>query len=295
MRPPQPGPLAEDVVKLLAPTPYRAIRLIGSGGMSRVYEVQHTFLRRRFALKLMHLFFKGDEQFADRVRVEAQSTAKVRHPGIVEVVDIWTTDDGRPCLLMELLKGSTLGDELLKHRSLPVQEVVRLGLDVLSVLAATHAHGIVHRDIKPENLFFHELPGLPDRGRILKVLDFGLAYVKGGLRSDTAPTLTIPTGTGDLVGTPRYMSPQAADGQRVDWREDLYALGVVLYVALTERGPFDRNERSAAPPSELRGPAISPLLDATILRAIAPRLEDRYQSADEFATALRRAARNGDT
>jgi serine/threonine-protein kinase len=252
--------------------------------MGRVYEVEHALLRRRFALKVLHRFLKEDAQFADRVRIEAQSTATVRHPGIVEVTDFWVSQDGRPCIVMELLNGHTLGDELLRRRRLPAREAVRLGLDTLSVLQATHAHGIVHRDIKPENLFLHELPG---RGRILKVLDFGLAYVSGRLTSDTAPRLTVETITGTLVGTPRYMSPEAADAERVDARADLYSVGLVLYVALVGRGPFDRGEGTAVAPSEHVNEGISPALDAILLRAIMPRLEDRYQSADEFARDLK--------
>jgi eukaryotic-like serine/threonine-protein kinase len=279
------GPVAEDIVKLLAATPYRPLRLIGNGGMGSVYEVQHTFLGRRFALKVLHPFLNEDRQFADRVRVEAQATATVRHPGIVEIVDFWVADDGRPCLLMELLNGSTLGDELLVKRRLVPRHAVRLGIEVLSVLHATHAHGIIHRDIKPENIFFHELRGC---GRIVKVLDFGLAYVSGRLTSDTAPRLTVPTAAGTILGSPRFMSPEALDGQRVDTRADLYSVGVVLYVALTGRGPFDRRAAMAIAPSQCVDVPIAPALDAVILRAIAPRLADRYQTAEEFAADLER-------
>lgn len=277
---------------MLAATPYRALRLIGSGGMGRVYEVQHSFLRRRFALKILHLFFNEDRQLADRFRVEAQSTATVRHPGLVDIIDLWVADDGRPCLVMELLKGTTLGDELLHRVCLPPEDVVRLGIEILSVLCATHAHGIAHRDIKPENLFLHQVLG---RGTILKVLDFGLAYVSRRLTSDTAPRLAVPTATGQTVGTPRYMSPQAAAGQRVDEREDLYAVGVVMYLALTGRGPFDRREPAAIAPSAYASARVPALLDAIVLRAIAPRLDERYQRADDFAADLKRVVCGSDS
>jgi len=277
-----PGYLA-DVRQILDGTQYRAVQLIGRGGMGEVYEVVHDFLGKRFALKVLHGFLGGDPQFADRVRVEAQLMARVRHPGVVDVIDLWLAPDGRPCLLMELLNGRTLAATLRERSHLPTAEAARVAVDTLSVLRATHALGIVHRDIKPENLFFHERAG----EKMLKVLDFGVARAVSYVAADTAPRLAIPTQAGALVGSPRFMSPEQAAGKQVDTRADLYCLGLVLYVALTGRGPFDRNEAAPLPPSQCPGTDAPPALDSIVLRAIAEQIDDRYQNADEFAAALR--------
>jgi serine/threonine protein kinase len=278
-----PGQLAESIRAALDGTEYTPVQLIGRGGMGEVYEVVHDFLGKRFALKVLHGFLGGDAQFADRVRVEAQLMARVRHPGVVEVIDLWVASDGRPCLLMELLQGRTLAAVLRERSRLPAAEATRVAIDTLSVLRATHALGIVHRDIKPENIFFHERAG----DKMLKVLDFGIARAVAYVAPDTAPRLAIPTQAGALVGSPRFMSPEAAAGKQVDTRADLYSLGLVLYVALTGRGPFDRNETTPLAPSQCPGSDIPAALDSVVLRAIAEHIEDRYQTADEFAADLR--------
>lgn len=274
------GPSPDALAALLAATPYRALSFLGSGGMGAVWVVEHGLLRKRFALKVLHPHLS---RFADRMRVEAETMGRVSHPGIVEVVDFWIASDGRPCLVMELLSGRTLWDELAERGRLPLAEALDITRQILSALVAAHALGVVHRDIKPENVFLHEAPGF---GRVTKVLDFGIARVL----PDASPIAPAPselrTVTGAPVGSPRFMSPEAWRGAKLDARADLYSLGILLYVMVAGQGPFDAGHTAAEPPSKYAGSAVSGL-DAIVLRAIEDSPEARYQSAADLLAALR--------
>ncbi|MFZ5895021.1 MAG: serine/threonine-protein kinase [Myxococcota bacterium] len=273
-------PLAE-AARILEGTAYRPVRRLGTGGMGQVFEIEHEFLGRRFAMKLLHRQFASNPRFIDRMRLEAQAMGQFRHSAAVEVVEYWIAEGGRACIVMELLRGVTLAEELRRRVVLPWLEALHIGAQALSALRAAHALGIVHRDIKPENLFLHEGP----RGPQLKILDFGLARLIRELAPPTLLGLEAPTRTGAVVGTPFYMSPEAAKGERVDARTDLYSLAIVLYVAIAGRSPFDRDIFSPLPLSHwIEG--VPAALDAIILRGIAACLDDRYQSADAFAQAL---------
>jgi serine/threonine-protein kinase len=272
-------PLADSPEPLLEGRPYRLIELIGRGGMGSVYVVEHRGLLKRFALKVPHKFY-ARRAFADRVRVEAQAIARLRHPNVVDVIDFWIAD-GHPCIIFELLKGRTLAKEIAERGSLPVGEAVDVTIQTLSALSAAHALGIVHRDIKPENLYLHNGR---ERRRILKVLDFGLARIlPNALESAPAPPM-FPTKTGASVGSPAYMSPEAARGERVGPAADIYSLGLVLYAMLVGHGPFDRGPM-ADPPSRYTA-GIPGGLDAIVMRAIKEAPEARFASAGEFRDAL---------
>jgi eukaryotic-like serine/threonine-protein kinase len=280
--PPSPGagPPPETLAPLLEGTAYRAISFLGAGGMGAVWMVEHRFLRKRFALKVLHAH---QSAFADRMRLEAQSMGRVNHPGIVEVVDFWISADGRPCLLMELLEGCTLWDELSERGRLPVDEALDIVRQILSALVAAHGLGIVHRDLKPENIFLHEAPGL---GCVAKLLDFGIARVMPNAPPTAPSPAVLRTVTGEPLGSYRFMSPEAWNGAKLDARADLYSLGLILYVMLAGQGPFDAGDTVAAPPSKYAGSAVAEL-DAIILKAIQENPGDRYQSAAELLTALR--------
>ena len=247
--------------------------------MGAIHEIEHRALGRRFVLKVLHTRFAGEPQFVDRMRVEAQSMARLHHPNVVEVVDFWIAENGRPCIVMEFLKGRTLADELARRRNLPVSEVIGIIRQVLSALVAAHALGIVHRDIKPENIFM-------TTAGVVKVLDFGVARVLGSANSSLVP-LAVPTDTGDIVGSPRFVSPEGAAGRKVDARADIYSVGLVMYVMLAGRGPFDSLRHAPIePPSRFAGPEVTGELDAAVLRAIEQEPDARYQSAGEFLAAL---------
>jgi serine/threonine protein kinase len=274
--------------------PYRALRRLGGGGMGEVFLAQHRQLGRLCVAKILHARLAGDARLADRIRLEAQSLGRLNHPHIVSIIGAGKTFDERPFIVMEHLRGETLADELLVRGQLPVVEALSYTCQLLRALGAAHALGIVHRDIKPENLFLCDSSG---HERTLKVLDFGIARVMPDASADAPQPLAVPTDTGLVVGTPRYVSPEGAAAQRVDHRADLYAAALVLYVAVAGRGPFDHIRSEAMllsahagqlpePPSRFAKEPIPPELDRVLLRALRKNPEERYQSADALREDL---------
>ncbi len=275
-------------------TPYHWLRRVGGGGMGEVHLVQHTVLGREFAAKVLHARYLSSEQLVDRVRVEAQSLARLEHPNIVRVSSFGQLRDRRPFIIMEALSGNTLESEVQARGGLPVVEALRFALQLASALAAAHELGVIHRDIKPDNLFLHHEH---DGSRVLKVLDFGVARIVPGI-SDASPVpLALPTDTGIVVGTPRYVSPEAARGQKVDHRADIYAAGLVLYFMLAGKGPFDhvRAEQALliAHVNEAPAPLIThgiegltPGLEEVVQRMLAKSPDDRFATAAELEAKL---------
>jgi serine/threonine protein kinase len=275
-------PSGSSVDDILEGTPYQALGCLGRGGMGEVFAVVERAIGRRFALKVLHADFATTPELIDRMRLEAHALGRLQHPNVVDVVDFWTARDGRPCIVMELLEGRTLAKEILARRRLPPSEAIHWARQTLDALAAAHALGIVHRDLKPENLYLHEVPRY---GRVLKVLDFGLARVLKEIHGGPQ-LLSLRTQSGALVGSPRFMSPEQARGERVDHRADLYAFGLVFYEMLAGRGPFDGGGQDALAPSVYAGAEVSKALDDLLLRAIRFEREERFQSADELRRAL---------
>ncbi|WP_437725411.1 serine/threonine-protein kinase [Sorangium sp. So ce861] len=295
-------------------TPYRALRRLGRGGMGEVIEAEHRALRKRVVVKLVRRALAGDPRFADRLRVEAQALAAVSSPHVVAVLDLGRTPAGRPYLVMERLEGRTLGEELARRGSLPVAEAIDLVRQVLAGLSAAHRVGLVHRDVKLDNVFLCA-PGsaAPGGGRVAKLLDFGVAKVlDGGVEPGVAGVAgaerpfplegpAYPTEAGLLVGTPRTASPEQARCQPVDARADVYAVGLLMYTLLVGHGPFAHLDdalavlrahvlEAPAAPSRRAAQPIPPALDRAVLRALAKRPEERFQSAEAFAEELGRIA-----
>jgi serine/threonine protein kinase len=253
---------------------------------------------RTFVAKVLHRNLATDPTLIDRLRLEAQTLGALTHENIVSVVGFERASDGRPFFVMERLDGPTLREELLKRKVLPVLEAVAYTLEVLAALAAAHQRGVVHRDIKPDNLILHTRA---DGRRSIKVLDFGVARIMPGV-SELAPRpLMVPTATGAVVGTPRFISPEGAEGRQTDQRADLYAAGLLLYTMLAGRGPFDHREghklllgahasERPEPPSRYAAEPVPPELDRVILKALEKNPDDRFQTAEGFARVLRHAA-----
>jgi eukaryotic-like serine/threonine-protein kinase len=283
------GPPHEAVSALLALTPYRIVGFLGAGGMGAVWAVEHNFLKKRFALKVLHPHLAA---FADRMRVEAETMGRVNHPNVVHVVDFWTATDGRPCIVMELLQGRTLWDELVERKRLATNEALGIASQVLSALVATHALGVVHRDLKPENVFLHEARGY---GRVPKVLDFGIARVLPGAHATAPAPATLRTVTGTMVGSPAFMSPEAWDGARLDARADVYSMGVMLYVMLSGRSPLDAGHATPQSLSMIPGLGIGAELDMVVGRAIRESPDARYQTAADFHAAIQPWLRSSST
>jgi serine/threonine protein kinase len=241
--------------------------------MGELIVAEHVELGREFVVKLLHQRLAFDPQLVDRLRVEAQSLGRLSHPNVVSVVGFGHAADGRPYIAMEYLRGRTLSEEL-GIRRFPTAEAVFYARRILSALGAAHAIGIIHRDIKPDNIMLAERP----EGIVLKVLDFGMARVLPGVSTAAPSPLSYPTDTGVVVGTPRFVSPEAARGEEVDARADLYSAGLVLFVMLAGRGPFDhlkgtdrllsaQAEIEPEPPSRFADVPIPAELDAVVLNA----------------------------
>jgi serine/threonine protein kinase len=261
---------------------YRITGHIAAGGMGRVYRAERVGLGRVVAIKFLHASMARDPQIQMRFEIEAKAMSRLSHPNCVGVLDFGVDD--LPYVVIDYVQGSPL-DAVLEKGPLPARRAVKIVRQVLSALAHAHSHGIVHRDIKPENIVLERTPGLDDHVRIL---DFGLAKLMG---SDLGLTVGV------AVGTPNYMAPEQMSEGPIDGRADLYATGIVLFELLTGRKPFQSEDLGeiflrhlGTPPPKLREIApdrhFSPGLEAVILRAMAKRPADRYESAEAMTTAL---------
>jgi serine/threonine protein kinase len=270
---------------------YRAISLLGEGGMGAVYLAEHPAIGRRVAVKVLHRTYVRDENLLGRFLNEARAANAIRHPNIIEILDSGTTGDGTPFLVMELLEGESLGSRLRRVGALSVPQAVEFAYQTASALGAAHKKGIVHRDLKPDNLYIVPDPHEPERERI-KVLDFGIAKLQQGSTGDS-----VKTRTGTLMGTPLYMSPEQCRGTRtVDHRSDIYALGVILFEMLTGQPPFVSEgfgelvnmHLNATPPApSSRNPAVPPALDAIVLKMLEKTPERRFADMGELQVALK--------
>lgn len=266
---------------------WRVDRLIDVGGMGAVYAGTHRN-GRRAALKVLHPQFALDPEVRRRFLREGYVANKIDHPGALAILDDDVAEDGAPFLVMELLEGESLSGWLRRAGGkLAAIEAVAVAGQVLEVLDLAHAHGILHRDIKPGNIFVI-------RSGHAKLLDFGLARVRDGVVS------LIPTAAGTVMGTPGYMAPEQARGlgDQMDARSDLFAVGAVLFRAISGRPihekatPFDTTIAAMKDPAPSLGsvvPDIAPALAVAVDRALAFDKQARWQSAKEMFEALRGA------
>jgi serine/threonine-protein kinase len=258
---------------------YRLISLLGKGGMGSIYIGAHTRINRYVAVKLVRRDLDKRTTNVTRFFDEASTVNRIKHPNVVESLDlVEDVVDGSYCV-MELLNGPDLKARIADG-PLPLESAVHIGTQIADALSAVHALDIVHRDLKPENLILLERG---DRDDFVKLIDFGVAQ-----------TTTEP-GTGAPVGTPAYMAPEQAAGQRVDGRADVYALGVLLFEMTTGEHPFPSSTDSEyllrhtddepPPPSELR--SMPSALETVILRCLAKEPSDRFPTAASVGSALR--------
>ncbi len=266
---------------------YRILKLLGKGGMARVYRAYHPKLDRYVAVKVLRSDLVEDEEFLARFQREAQAVAGLRHANIVQVFD-FDVQDGLYFMVMELLEGDTLktrlNDYRIQEELMPLGEVTRVLLDVLDGLSHAHEAGMIHRDIKPANIL------LTKRGEAV-LSDFGIAHIIGA---------TQHTASSALMGTLNYMAPEQGLEGKCDARSDIYALGIVLYEMLTQRPPFQADTPLAVlmkhindplpPPREIT-PQLPKSFQRVVLKALDKTPENRYQSAGEMAQVLVEAAK----
>jgi len=273
-----------DLVGQVIAERYRVTRKLGEGGMGEVYLAEHVRMGLEVAVKVIAATFASNPDAIARFTREAKNVARVKHPNVCGIVDFGETADGRAYIAMEYVEGRTLS-ELLADGPVEPRRAGRIFAQCADALQAAHDRDIVHRDFKPDNIMIARSREGED---VVKVLDFGIAKAIGGQGSETV------TGTGLIVGTPDYMSPEQAAGLDPDPRSDIYALGLVLFRMLTGTLPFQGrtpqetlSKRLVEPPMRLAqaisGPQFSPRLQDVLDRALAREREVRYASAIEFS------------
>jgi serine/threonine protein kinase len=275
-----------DVPRVIAGR-FRVEREIGKGGMGTVYLALHLGLERPVAVKIIKPEFASDPDVTERFMREARTMARLRHPHAAMIFDAGNLPDGRHFIVMEFVEGETLSETLAREGRFSPERAVRIASDICDVLGEAHQLGIIHRDLKPSNIMLNE--------RGVCVLDFGVAKVLASTTDITSTHAT--TGSGFIVGTPRYMSPEQCLGQRVGARSDLYSLGVLVYEMLTGQPPFTDalpsavlvRQATAAPPPilKLREDLPRPLALA-VHTLLAKRPEDRPTTASAARSLLER-------
>ncbi len=271
---------------------------IGSGGMGSVYKAEQPSMNRLVAIKVLHSRFATRDDLVARFRREARAMSQLAHPNTARVYKYGELDDGAVYFVMDYLEGRNLAHEVRENGPMEPQRALNVMVQVCGALEEAHRAGIVHRDLKPENVFLTNQGGTTD---FPKVLDFGLAKMS---EKQMGRGSMMFTQQGMVFGTPEFMSPEQAQGETIDRRSDIYSLALILYELLTGKLPFDAKspidimkahvKDKPIPLSErVPGKTFAPELDATIARALAKKPDDRYDTAVDFAEALKGCSPEG--
>jgi tRNA A-37 threonylcarbamoyl transferase component Bud32 len=284
--------IAEDVsIGALFNERYHVLSLLGKGGNSTVYKAKHVFMNKMVALKVLQQHLASDAKALQRFKREAQSTAILSHPNLVAVQDFGVTEDGRAFLVMDYLEGECLSDLVERRNGLGWREAVPLFIQILDGLSHAHEKAIIHRDLKPSDIM---LVLGTDGALVARVVDFGLA------KSVEVAAASKLTQTGELFGSPCYMSPEQCRGEKLDYRSDIYSMGCLMYQTIANKTPFlgenvfetlKQHVFQAPPPLPVQ--AAAPVwLSAVIRECMAKDVETRMQSAAQLRDRLSRELAN---
>ncbi len=268
---------------------YEILNLAGKGGMSAVYRARHVLTQKIVALKLMHSHLLADENAVRRFQQEAKAASRLHHPNAISVQDMGVTDDGQPFLTMDYLDGRSLSEEIKECGQIDPFRCIHIFLQVCSALAHAHEQRIVHRDLKPSNVMLIESDGDTD---YVKVVDFGIAKIL----MEGSESLKL-TATGDVFGSPYYMSPEQCMGLQLDARSDIYSMGCLMFEALTGKVPHEGKNvlETMYKHTNLATPALTGIkadprlmlrLDQILQKSMAKVPEQRYQSMVELRDDL---------
>jgi serine/threonine-protein kinase len=272
---------------------YTIVGRVGAGGMGTVYRAEQAPMHREVALKVLRKDLGRDPETVARFHREAHTLSALKHPNTVTIFDFGQTPDGLLFLAMELLEGEMLSSRLKRVGAMDVPTAIRIAAGVLRSLGEAHTRGIIHRDLKPDNIFLAKVHGRPDEDELVKVVDFGIAKIRDGERG----LEPLQTQEGTVFGTPRYMSPEQAQGKTLDGRSDLYAVGVLLFHMLTGHPPFTDDDavivmahhiKTIPEPVRQLVPdrAIPESLEKLVERALEKDPAARPQTAEAFLAEL---------
>lgn len=268
---------------------YQIVEVLGMGGFATVYKAEQKGLRRSVAIKILHAEFVDKPDKIRRFQHEAESISTLVHPNVAAVYDYGVLPEGQPYLAMELAPGTTLSSVLSECKRFDSERALRIFLQACDGIAAAHAMGLIHRDIKPSNIL---LDKAEDGTETVKILDFGLAKVV----SDEGGSREHLTMTGEVLGTPAYMSPEQCTGGPIDFRTDIYSFGCVMYEVLSGRLPIEGDNSyemmnkhiNEAPVSLSKsGAAVPPRMVKIVAKALEKDPADRFEDFDDLKDALR--------
>ncbi|MBC7999363.1 MAG: protein kinase [Leptolyngbya sp.] len=280
----------EDLVGTIIENKYEVLEKIGAGGMGAVYRARHQLMHRQVAIKMVLAQLSANSMTLKRFTQEARATSQLNHPNILTVFDFGISPTNQPYLVMDFLEGVNFGRVLEDTRQLPIPRAIGIFLQVCAALGHAHQKGIVHRDLKPSNIMLIELDGQPD---FVKVLDFGIAKVLSSVDGETDNL----TRTGEVFGSPLYMSPEQFRGKSLDARSDIYSLGCVMYRSLAGICPVTgkdvlecmyKHVNESIPPFSVTAPEanIPDRLESIIMKALAKDPDDRYDTMNDLRSDL---------